>query len=360
MAKCNYTKEDFLKHLDSENIIDLKKLIKSLDISLYTARGRCKQWKLKFRYEPSSNVKTRQCPCCSWSGNFQFAKHIVDLKDEEHKKWIDKLISYYKDEKLSPYKIAKKIEYKQLNISKTIIRDILDKLNIRNKKQRKIHNCPVEGCEWQDTQHFTKHLKESIDVAHEELKESIIRKYVDEKMNPYMVGEVLGIDGTLIKGYLENINILRTHKESVRVSMDTGRHNIDAYGISGRRQDLNNQHFRSIPEANFARILEYEGFQYETEKRFVITYPNGNRHDYHLDFLIEGNEAREIKSYIDNEGNYPNKEKIELFRIQYLQYNFKILFCNRDEWKNLEIKYKDIINHWETQYFNIKNENFYD
>ena len=47
-------------------------------------------------------------------------------------------------------------------------------------------------------------------------------------------------------------------------------------GLGGKRPDLNNQYFRSMWEANFARVLKYKNIEYKYEEKIPIYDEHNN------------------------------------------------------------------------------------
>jgi hypothetical protein len=348
----NISKNELISCSDESGKIKIGEVMRRFNCSRWVARYRCNENDLKIiEGNLQKNILTKQCPICSWSGNFQFKRHIIDARDERHQQWIRRLIEIYK-QGISYYRMAELKEFKNYNLSWPTIRDILVELKILRQLEKHINACPV--CNWTGQQYFLKHLIESNDSVHKQLKESIIIKYRNEKKNPFMIGDELKIPGNLIKDFLKKIGKLRSHLDAVKVSMQTNRHNVNAYGIAGRRKDLANEHYRSVPEANYARILQFEHKSFEHEKCFLVIFPDGKKHNYFLDFLIDQSQAVEIKCFKAENDDYTNKEKIELFKIQYPQYNLKVIFCNTPEWNQLQTKYSKLIPLWETASQNLK------
>jgi hypothetical protein len=105
----------------------------------------------------------------------------------------------------------------------------------------------------------------------------------------------------------------------------------------GKRQDLQEQYFRSNWEANFARILNYLGIKWSFEKE---SFRLSTGKHYIPDFHIGNNCFIEIKGWWDND----SKEKIELFRKEYS--NFSLEIISLEEYKFLRFLFKELIN-WE-------------
>ena len=92
-------------------------------------------------------------------------------------------------------------------------------------------------------------------------------------------------------------------------------------GKSGIRKDLN-QYFRSTWEANFARLLEWFGFEYEYEPKVFSLIDNGFQLSYRPDFyLFKFDLWVELKGYLGCE----SKRKLDLFKEQYPNLNFTLI-----------------------------------
>jgi predicted RNA methylase len=122
-----------------------------------------------------------------------------------------------------------------------------------------------------------------------------------------------------------------------------------SYSIHGFRKDIGIS-VRSTNEANYARYLNYINVQYEFEpKPFVVKTSTGEENCW-IDFhLTETDEWVEIKNYLGRD-----IEKIELVQQQYPAVKIRILYCDSQEWKELEKKYSKLIPLWETSKQNLK------
>lgn len=116
-------------------------------------------------------------------------------------------------------------------------------------------------------------------------------------------------------------------------------HNHPSYtsGKGGKREDLGGQYFRSMWEANFARVMNYEGkiWEYET-KTFQLT----SALSYTPDFLIDGVyyeiKGIESPSYI---------EKFALFKE--IHPEIEIVVIDGTKYLEMTKKYKKLIKEWE-------------
>ncbi len=109
----------------------------------------------------------------------------------------------------------------------------------------------------------------------------------------------------------------------------------------GFREDLKH-YVRSTWEADFARILKLNNLDYQYEpSTFKLTRRNGEIIHYTPDFYVRSkNTFYEVKGFLrDLDG-----EKMELFQVQYPQYNFVII--NTTKFAEFAFQYKTLIN-WE-------------
>jgi hypothetical protein len=124
------------------------------------------------------------------------------------------------------------------------------------------------------------------------------------------------------------------------ITTDKVTENLHGYGKFGRRPDLNNQFFRSTWEANFARICNYYGteWEYEPEKFWL---PDIKVH-YFPDFYLP-----EVNCYVELSGI---SSPFKLSKIKNFSKNFPetpIIHITLEEWKGLSC-HSVLINNWET------------
>lgn len=122
-------------------------------------------------------------------------------------------------------------------------------------------------------------------------------------------------------------------------------------GLGGKRPDLNNQYFRSMWEANFARVLKYKNIEYKYEEKIPIYDENNNLLCIYVpDFYLP-----KYDSYIEIKGKWEKgaKEKVQLFK-KYFP-NKKITIIEQTNYKCIKRIYQKKISHWETSRSNIKN-----
>lgn len=105
----------------------------------------------------------------------------------------------------------------------------------------------------------------------------------------------------------------------------------------GKRPDLNNQYFRSRWEANFARIMNYEGKSWQFEPEY---FELEDAWHYIPDFLVDGD-------YYEIKGRMTAKDehKHALFRLKYPHLRLHIV--GAVEYTAYRIQYKDLIPTWE-------------
>jgi len=144
------------------------------------------------------------------------------------------------------------------------------------------------------------------------------------------------------KIFLSDANKGRKFTDAARQNMRQGaarriRENNNHYekGIGGRREDLGH-YVRSTWEANFARILKYQGRSYKYEPQ-SFTLSDGKT--YTPDFLVDGI-YYEVKGYWTSSA----KEKFESFRNQYPEIEVQII--EGIQYDELRSQYRDKI-HWE-------------
>ena len=102
-------------------------------------------------------------------------------------------------------------------------------------------------------------------------------------------------------------------KENIRKMMAEG--NMYSRTKSGKREDVGGIYFRSSWEANYARVLNYQGIKWEYEpKEFSFGDTKRGARVYIPDFyLLETGEWMEVKGWLDNK----SKDKLIKFRKYY-------------------------------------------
>jgi len=207
-----------------------------------------------------------------------------------------------------------------------------------------IHKCPV--CEWTGRTKLPNHIIESTNEQHTLLKETIVKNYLEDKMSTVLISEKLNITYGFIGSILKKLNIkTRNLQQAIVNAIQQGVISGYPFGICGHRNDLVGI-FRSTCEANFARLLDYEKVSYKREIAYSLYDENKKLLcTYFLDFLINDEQGFEIKGY-ENNGDFPNKEKIMLFQKQHPEIKLKVLFCSSKEWDELEKKYSKLIPMW--------------
>lgn len=106
----------------------------------------------------------------------------------------------------------------------------------------------------------------------------------------------------------------------------------------GKREDLNNQYFRSNWEANYARILNEQKISWEYEPE---TFHLSSGLTYTPDFKIGENKYVELKGWYDND----SKQKIELFLKEYPHLELDLI--GETEYYSLRNVFKTKILNWE-------------
>lgn len=346
-----------LLECSTNNIVDVKLAAEKLNVLKRIIKMCCREYKLRFEdnYEADKTILTTQCPIesCSWSGSFRFSTHMLKSNDKDHKQWLNQLIKYY-EQYGAVDKVAELDDIKRYNITNVVIEKILKDLKALKKNVVNMTKCPISSCTWQGQFQLPKHIRESNDLEHNKFKEDVKRKYIVEKMSPAMIRRQYNISNMSVKKILKDLGVdLRSHHDSVITAIQNNRHNINAYGISGFRDDIG-LYCRSLPEANFARILKYENINFKKEVPFNLFDENGNlEKTYFLDFLANEDQGFEIKGYGDDY-DFKNKLKITQFTKQYPNIKLKVIFCSSQEWKDMTEKYSKFIPLWETARFNIR------
>jgi len=122
-----------------------------------------------------------------------------------------------------------------------------------------------------------------------------------------------------------------------------------SFGIQGVRKDIGH-YVRSTLEANYARCLQYDKVKYLYEpKSFLLTIDNRELNYWPDFYLTETDEYVELKNY-----KRPGVDKVELMRLQYPKVNVRIIYQNSDEWQQIEKKYSQLIELWETSKRNLR------
>ena len=109
-------------------------------------------------------------------------------------------------------------------------------------------------------------------------------------------------------------------------------------GKTGKRKDLNNQYFRSTYEANFARILNYLGIEWEYEPcRFKF-----DDCSWLIDFYLP-----QLDIWVEVKG-WMREKDLKLIRKMYQEYpNENVKILDGDVYKELMDKLRKKILHWE-------------
>jgi hypothetical protein len=140
------------------------------------------------------------------------------------------------------------------------------------------------------------------------------------------------------KGRIVTAELRRQTSERMKKLLHDHPEKVYSNANGGRRQDINDQYFRSNWEANYARILNEQNisWQYEPE-----TFELSNGTTYTPDFKIGDNKFVEIKGWYDND----SKEKISLFMKEYPHYELDLI--GEREYYSLRSLFKHKIPTWE-------------
>lgn len=116
----------------------------------------------------------------------------------------------------------------------------------------------------------------------------------------------------------------------------------NSFGKGGYRPDLK-AYFRSRWEANYARYLKYLNcsFVYEPDK-FLIELPDGSRHYYHPDFLVDNAYYVEIKGW-----ERADRRQSEVIKAAQFQLPLPLYIIRTSQYRFLERTIAKKIKHWE-------------
>lgn len=110
----------------------------------------------------------------------------------------------------------------------------------------------------------------------------------------------------------------------------------------GYREDLGH-YVRSAFEANYCRFLKWFGVQYEYETD-KCSFSLKNDSNYICDFYLpEIDQYIELKGYMRQDA----QNKIDMFKQEYPQIKWHILFQNSEEWEKILVNYNHLIPNWE-------------
>ena len=113
----------------------------------------------------------------------------------------------------------------------------------------------------------------------------------------------------------------------------------------GRREDLNNQYFRSSWEANIARYYNYLGIKWKYEpKTFIFENITRGSVSYTPDFYLpETDQWVEVKGWMDGK----SKTKLKRFEKQYPDEYKKLILIQEKEYNEIKRKVAPFIKEWE-------------
>ena len=162
------------------------------------------------------------------------------------------------------------------------------------------------------------------------------------KISASLTGKIMSKE-TKLKISKGNTGLVRSEEARLNVSRgvakyrrETGGH---SYGIFGKREDLNNQYFRSRWEANYARYLNSAGIAWKFEPKSFDT-PYGT---YIPDFYLSQFDVYvEVKSW--------EKKPSQFSKRGWLRENNVIILIEvwGDTYNNLCRIYQDVLEYWET------------
>jgi len=214
-----------------------------------------------------------------------------------------------------------------------------------------VHKCPV--CNWTGT-YLPFHILNTLNESHKNFINTIIKIYVEEKMSCPMIGELYKITHGFVGSILKKSGVKIRNRQQAAINAIQQNRISAPLGYCGYRKGLTGI-FRSSPEANFARVLEYEKIPYKREILYDLYDEHGKLLcSYFLDFLLTENQGVEIKGYLRKDGNFPGKDKINMFIKQYPHIKLKVFFCSSKEWQEFEKKYSKLIPLWESENRNLK------
>jgi hypothetical protein len=111
----------------------------------------------------------------------------------------------------------------------------------------------------------------------------------------------------------------------------------------GKRIDLNNIYFRSVWEANYARLLNYLDIKWKFEpKTFIFKKIKKGTKSYLPDFYLPKSDE-----YVEIKGWMTKKSKTQFKRMAKYYPNIKLNIIDSKKYLKLERQYSDLIPNWE-------------
>jgi len=122
---------------------------------------------------------------------------------------------------------------------------------------------------------------------------------------------------------------------------------------SGKRKDLNNKYFRSMWEANFARVLNLlkdsgliKEWHYERDTFYFENIKRGTR-SYTPDFKVIN--IDDTFYYVELKGYMNQVSRTRMKRMEKYYPEIKVEMIEKKEYREIAEKYSDKIENWEYQ-----------
>lgn len=189
-----------------------------------------------------------------------------------------------------------------------------------------------------------KQLNSHINNKHNMTCDEYLEKYPGSELTSQKIIDAIKLDKEKTKDKRSQQAIEDFRDGKRKIPEKNGR------GIGGKRPDISNKYFRSMWEANIARIFELKGIEYQYEKKKMpIVNQNGSlKYTYMVDFYLP-----KYDKYIEVKGKWEDvaKEKVKLFKEQYEN---KLIVLEGRQYRRLEKKFEHKISLWENSRKNIK------
>lgn len=171
----------------------------------------------------------------------------------------------------------------------------------------------------------------------EKLSETMKRSWKEGKIKPHDRPRKPPRKKVIRKKLSDESRAKMSRSQQLRVR--TKRQTLYTSAIGGKRPDLNDRYFRSRWEANFARVLNVQGKQWEYEPK---TFQLSEMMSYTPDFYLP-----EERTWIEIKGqmNDRSREQIELFRQRYPEENLVVV--DGVHYGRLRLEWKHQIENWE-------------
>lgn len=158
------------------------------------------------------------------------------------------------------------------------------------------------------------------------------------RLSQKMMGHISLFKGKTLEEIFGSIKAEEIKDKNRKNNIGNINHNPNGFGKSGKRKDLNNQFFRSTWEANFARILNYIGIEWEYEIcRFKF-----NDCSLLIDFYLP-----QFDMWVEVKGYFKDItfKQFNKMHLEYPNENVKIL--DGKGYKKLTKMFKLLIKEWE-------------